>query len=72
MGKEENLESRKKLGDPNCCVYFYFEKKIFNENKNKPINPLLRYPNPIMAEIFKNIIPPFNINNLNNNNDIFK
>ena len=71
MGKEDNLESRKKLGDPNCSVYFYFEKKIFNENKSKPMLLPMMYPPSFMLGMIKNIIPgniPFNNSNLNNNN----
>ena len=70
MVKDNNLDNRKKLGDSNCDVTFYFQKKKYNENGNSGNNviinnnsmifPPIMYPPPFM-------LFPFN-NNLNNNN----
>ena len=73
---DDNLESRKKLGDVNCDVNFYFQKKIYNNNntKNNPLINNIYPPPPFMLGLLNNLLnlplmypPPYlGINQLTN------
>ena len=73
---DDNLESRKKLGDVNCDVNFYFQKKIYNNNntKNNPLINNIYTPPPFMLGLLNNLLnlplmypPPYlGINQLTN------
>ncbi len=78
MGKDSNYENRKKIGDPNCDITFYFQRKQYPENiPHNNINnmrPFMLVPgnvnsilyNPIIGKIFPPVQFPNN-NPLTNN-----
>ena len=78
MSKDSNYENRKKIGDPNCDITFYFQRKQYPENiphnNISNIRPLMFVPgtvnpllyNPLIGKIFPPVQFPNN-NPLNNN-----
>ena len=78
MSKDSNYENRKKIGDPNCDITFYFQRKQYPENiPHNNINnmrPFMLVPgnvNPLLYNpLIGKFVPPVqfpNNNPLNNN-----